>query len=145
MSLNNKYKIYSNFHSKFMDKILFQKREEILKILVNFFKDKNLNDILDIGTTEDTESQASNYIIKNLNNFKFYKSISDQKINSSFLKKLQKSITEDFSFDELNEFKSDVVISNATIEHVGNFENQFKMCENIINLSKKYFIIITAQ
>ncbi len=144
MSLNNKPNIYSNFHSSFVDKILYRKREEIVKILVNFFKDKNLNDILDIGTTEDTDSIASNYIVKNLKNFKLYKSISDQKIDSSFfIKKLQKSITDDFSIDELNEYKSDVVISNATIEHVGNLENQMKMCQNIINLTKKYFIIIT--
>lgn len=144
MSLNNKVNIYSNFHSSLIDKILYQKREEILKILDDFFKEKNFEDILDVGTTEDTESLASNFIVKNLKNFKFYKSISDQKINSDFFKKkLQKSITEKFSYDELNEYKSDVVISNATIEHVGSFENQVKMCENIINLTKKYFIIIT--
>ncbi len=144
MSLNNKVNIYSNFHSTLIDKILYQKREEILKILDDFFKEKNFEDILDVGTTEDTESLASNFIVKNLKNFKFYKSISDQKINSDFFKKkLQKSITEKFSYDELNEYKSDVVISNATIEHVGSFENQVKMCENIINLTKKYFIIIT--
>ena len=35
------------------------------------------------------------------------------------------------------------MISNATIEHVGSKKKQIKMCENIIKLSKKYFIIIT--
>ena len=44
---------------------------------------------------------------------------------------------------EIDDFKSDLVISNATIEHVGSLENQIKMCSNIINLSKKYFIIVT--
>ena len=39
--------------------------------------------------------------------------------------------------------KSDLVISNATIEHVGNFNNQKKMIQNIILLTKKYFIITT--
>ena len=39
--------------------------------------------------------------------------------------------------------KSDVVISNATIEHVGGFEQQKKMIENMLLLTKKYFIITT--
>tara|TARA_B110000238_G_C15792151_1_gene296416 strand:+ start:183 stop:554 length:372 start_codon:yes stop_codon:yes gene_type:complete len=39
--------------------------------------------------------------------------------------------------------KSDLVVSNATIEHVGNFENQKKMIQNILLLTKKYFIITT--
>ena len=39
--------------------------------------------------------------------------------------------------------KSDLVISNATIEHVGSFENQKKMIQNIMLLSRKYFVITT--
>ena len=35
------------------------------------------------------------------------------------------------------------MISNATLEHVGNFLEQKKMISNIINLSKKLFIIST--
>ena len=144
MSLDNKQKIYSDLHLSFFDKITQNKRDEILKVISNYLKNDVLEDVLDVGTTEDVESHASNYIIKNLKDFKIYKSISDQEISTSFFKKkLKKSITVDFSSDELNEFKSDLVISNATIEHVGSFENQIKMCQNIISLSKKYFIVIT--
>ena len=35
----------------------------------------------------------------------------------------------------------DLVISTATIQHVGSNENQERMIKNIIGLSKKYFII----
>ena len=144
MSLDNKQKIYSDLHSSFIDKITQNKRMEILKVISNYLKNDVLQDVLDIGTTQDIESSASNYIIKNLKGFKIYKSISDQEINTSFFaKKLKKSITVDFSKSELDEFKSDLVISNATIEHVGSFENQIKMCSNIMSLSKKYFIIMT--
>ena len=144
MSLNNKPAIYSNLHFSLIDKITKRKRKQILKIIENYLNDKDINDILDIGTTEDIKSSSSNYIIKNLKNCKIYKSISNQEISSNYFnKKLKKSITEFFSKDELIEFTSDVVVSNATIEHVGNHENQIKMCQNMINLSKKYFIIIT--
>ena len=33
---------------------------------------------------------------------------------------------------------SDLVISSATIEHVGSYENQIKMLKNIIKLTNKH-------
>ena len=144
MSNNHNKSIYVTRHFSFFEKILIKKRKEILISIKEFLKDFEINDVLDIGSTEDKKNVSSNYLIKNLGNYKVYKSISDQDINSNFfLKTLKKSITEEFTENEIKEFQSDIVISNATIEHVGNFENQIKMCRNIINLSKKYFIIIT--
>ena len=137
-------KIYLTKHYSFFEKILLKKRKEILVILKEFLKDKEIKDILDIGSTEDDNNESSNYLIKNLNNNKVYKSISDQTINSNFFSKsLKKSITDDFTKNDIENFQSDLVISNATIEHVGSFENQIKMCSNVINLSRKYFIIMT--
>jgi len=143
MTFEDKSLIYSN-HITFIDKIIIKKRKEIIKIINDLSKDKNLFDVLDVGTTEDTNHESSNIIIKNLRYFKVFKSISIQKINSNFFKeKLTKSITQDFSCSEIEKFKSDVVIANATIEHVGNIINQVKMCKNISLLANKYFIIIT--
>ena len=139
----NNEQIYSQIHTSFFDKIIIKKRLEILNVLNLYFKDQTFNDVLDIGTTNDI-SASSNLLIKNLKNIKFYKSISNQKINSDFFSKiLKKSITSDFTETEVEDFKSDLVISNATIEHVGSLENQIKMCDNIIKLSKKYFVICT--
>ena len=56
---------------------------------------------------------------------------------------MQKSITEDFSNDEVETYSSDVVISNATLEHVGSHQEQLKMLKNIIKLTKKLFIVVT--
>ena len=137
-------KIYLNFHNIFFDKIIINNRKKILSILLNLFKPKLYKTILDIGTTSDTKNISSNYIIKNLDIFDDYKSISDQDINDPFFSKtLKKSIVKKFDEDDLDTFRSDIVISNATIEHVGNFENQLNMCKNMIKLSKKYFVIIT--
>ena len=143
MTFEDKSLIYSN-HITFIDKIIIKKRKEIIEIINHLSKDKNFFDVLDVGTTEDTNHESSNIIIKNLKYFKVFKSISIQKINSNFFKeKLTKSITQDFSSSEIEKFKSDVVIANATIEHVGNIINQVKMCKNISLLANKYFIIIT--
>ena len=134
---------YVRSHTKFTDKIIHKKRLEIISIIKDELKNNSLIDILDIGTTTDI-NESSNLIIKNLKNFEIYKSISNQKILSSFFSKtLQKSITKELSLNEIDTFSSDVVISNATIEHVGSYEKQLKMIENIIKLTKKIFIIIT--
>lgn len=144
MKNNSKEKLYSTAHFAPLEKIALNKRIEMTKKVRDFLKSKDIQNILDVGTTEDKENPSSNYIIKNLGNYKNYKSISDQSIESNFFSKvLKKSITDDFSNEEIKDFQSDLVISNATIEHVGSFENQTKMCRNIIKLSKKYFIILT--
>ena len=144
MKNDYKQKIYLTKHYSIFEKILLEKRKEILFKLKNFLNDKKINDVLDIGSTEDVTNESSNYLIKNLGSFQYIKSISDQSINLDFINKsLKKSITSEFTNDVIQEYQSDLVISNATIEHVGSFENQIIMCKNIINLTKKYFIIIT--
>ena len=137
-------KIYAVNHYTFIDKIVIKKRQEMCDIINEELSDYTIQDALDIGSTNDLDNKSSNYLIRNLKNIKIYKSISDQVISNNFFSKcLTKSITENFSYDEIQSMKSDVVISNATIEHVGGFEQQKKMIENILLLTKKYFIITT--
>ena len=98
-------KIYSSNHLKIFDKIITKKRLEIVDIINNQIILYNINEVLDIGTTNDTKNKSSNFIVKNLKNIKNFNSISDQLITSSFFKKkLQKSITEDFSEYEIENF-----------------------------------------
>jgi len=144
MNSDYRQKLYLRIHNSFFEKILLKKRKEILFHLREFVNDKNIRDVLDVGTTQDDDNESSNYLIKNFGIDKNYKSISDQSITSNFFSKtLKKSITDDFTKNEIDIFQSDLVISNATIEHVGSFNNQIKMFSNIINLSRKYFIITT--
>ncbi len=137
-------KIYAINHNSLIDNIVIKKREEMLKIIEDNITKNNIEDAIDIGSTEDKENESSNYIIKNLSYIPKIISISDQIINDKFFSKnIKKSITDEFSNKEILELKSDLVISNATIEHVGSFENQEKMISNIISLSKKVFVITT--
>jgi len=137
-------KTYAINHYTFIDKIVIKKRQEMCDIINEALRDSIIQDALDIGSTNDLDNKSSNYLIKNLKNIKIYKSISDQEISDNFFSKfLKKSITQIFSYDEIQSMKSDLVISNATIEHVGSFELQKKMIENILLLTKKYFVITT--
>ena len=115
----------------------------MVDLINKYYEVDDLKDALDIGATNNMEYSHSNYIIKNLKNIKVFKSISDQKINSTFfIKSLTKSIFENFSNEEINQYSSDLVLSNATIEHVGSYANQLKMISNVIKLTKKNFVLI---
>ena len=116
----------------------------MIKLIKKKIKISSINDLLDIGTTEDVSAKSSNIFCKMLNIIPTHKSISNQKItNTRFKVRKKKSITSSFSQKEINLLKSDLVISSATIEHVGSFKNQVKKVKNMINLSKRYFIITT--
>lgn len=137
-------KIYVTNHSNIIDRVVVNKRKEMCDIINKELSDIVFEDALDVGSTSEEKYESSNYLIKNLKNIKTYKSISDQEINDSFFSKtLKKSILDQFSIEEINSMKSDLVISNATIEHVGNLDKQTKMIKNIMMLSKKYFIVTT--
>ena len=140
-----KNKNYALFHLSFIDKIVKNKRNKFFEFIKSKIKVENLKSYLDIGTTEDTVSESSNYLNKKFDFITTHKSISDQNIkNTRFSNILKKSITQTFSIEEIEEFKSDLVISNATIEHVGSKINQMKMIENMIELTKKYLIVQTV-
>jgi ABC-type sugar transport system ATPase subunit len=136
--------IYSHNHFKFFENIILKKRHEIIEIIKEQINLNKINNVLDVGTTSDEQNTSSNLIVKSLTNVSEFHSISDQKITSSFFKKtLQKSITENFSEKEIKKLRSDLVVSSATIEHVGNNNNQKMMLSNMIKLSKNIIIITT--
>jgi hypothetical protein len=144
MKLINNKSIYVKNHNTFIENIIIKKRLEIVKILNNYIKVYKVKDILDVGTTEDETFKSSNFIIKKLKNKdNILKSISDQNIKLKiFNYKLKHSITKNLD-KKVMRMSSDLVLSNATIEHVGSRKKQIQMIKNIIKLTKKVFIIIT--
>ena len=139
-----KKNLYIQFETNFFDRIINKKRIEMVHLVKKNIKTSQIKDLLDIGTTEDSSADSSNIFCKMLDKIKIHKSISNQKIkNRRFKLCLKKSITSKFPKKTINEFKSDLVISSATIEHVGNFTNQVSKVKNMISLSKKYIVIST--
>ena len=139
-----KKNLYIQYENNFFDKIINKKRIEMVNLLKKNIDISQINDLLDIGTTEDITAKSSNIFCKLLDDIKIHKSISNQKItNKRFNSSIEKSITSDFNEDLIKKFKSDLVISSATIEHVGDFQSQVSKVKNMISLSKKYIVIST--
>ena len=135
---------YVQFENNFFEKIIKNKRLEMFNILkkkINIYK---LTELLDIGTTNDSNLKSSNIFCNMLEVVPIHKSISDQIIkNKRFKICTNKSITSNFTKKEISQLKSDLVISSATIEHVGSLKNQIKKVNNMIKLSRKYIVITT--
>jgi len=135
---------YVQFENSFFERIINQKRMEMFKLVSKKIDISKINDLLDIGTTNDSKLTSSNFFCRMFDKISKHKSISNQKIsNNRFKTCLKKSITSNFSKKEINNFKSDLVISSAVIEHVGNFNNQTNKVRNMIKFAKKYIIITT--
>jgi hypothetical protein len=135
---------YVQFENIFFEKIIKNKRLEMFNILkkkINIYK---LKELLDIGTTNDSDLKSSNIFCNMLEVVPIHKSISDQIIkNKRFKICTNKSITSNFTKKEISKLKADLVISSATIEHVGSLKNQIKKVNNMIKLSRKYIVITT--
>jgi hypothetical protein len=135
---------YVQFENNFFEKIIKNKRLEMFNILkknINIYK---LKDLLDIGTTNDSDLKSSNIFCNMLKVIPIHKSISNQIIkNKRFKICKNKSITSNFAKKEVAQLKSDLVISSATIEHVGSLKNQIRKVNNMIKLSKQYIVITT--
>jgi hypothetical protein len=138
--------LYITNHFKFFDKIIIKKRNEIIFIIRNEIKINKIKikNVLDIGSTDDEGSEIANYVIKNLKISKKINAITNKKISSNIFDKiLVKSITKNLNNNEITKYSADLVISNATIEHVGKLNNQKKMLINIGKLTKKIFFLST--
>ena len=137
-------KIYSAFNYGLIDRIVLKKRKEIVGLINKKVRIFKFNSIVDIGTTEDSASKSSNFIIKNIKFIKIFKSISDQNIKDKFFKvKIKRSILKKLDKSEKKKVKSNIVISSATIEHVGSRYNQYLMIKNMIKISKNFVIFTT--
>ena len=117
-------KIYKNFNKKISDF-------------------KLVNKILDIGTSP-VDNEYQNYLIHKYPYKRKITCVSNVKLNK--IKKRYpeiKTLQCDGREIPLKNNSFDIVISNATIEHVGNKRNQTKFIKEAVRLSKKLVFIST--
>ena len=128
----------------YFNKKLLENREKILKI---FFNEINFSDekiLLDVGTTANTDKNHNLILQKTLNN-KNITCLSNQ--NCSLLKNeypnVKNFITGDGCDNQLDDSTYDIVYSNATIEHVGSYNNQKLFISECVRVAKKNIFITT--
>jgi ubiquinone/menaquinone biosynthesis C-methylase UbiE len=137
----NLEEIYGVEQSKFFFSNLLKARQKIHNKIITYINDEDT--ILDIGTTP-VILKHENYF---LNHYKFKDKVTC--LSNQNLEKLKsvypnlKTILGDGRDTGLNENQFDITISNATLEHVGSFEQQKSFVKEMNRVSRKKSIIIT--
>ena len=133
--------VYGVDQSKFFFSHLLKARQKIFNKIKDNISESDT--IIDIGTTP-VKLKHENFF---LNHYELKEKITclsnqDLTVVREIYPNL-KTITGDGRDTKLASNSFDISISNATLEHVGNFSNQVKMIQNITCLTKKYFLITT--
>ena len=144
--MNNKkvyWKVVPLFDSFFKKKLL-ENREKILKIFFNEIHYNNEKSLLDVGTTSSINKNHNLILQKTLNN-KNITCLSNQ--DCSVLKNqypnIKNFIIGDGCNNQLKDNTFDIVYSNATIEHVGSYNNQKLFISECVRVAKKNIFITT--
>ena len=133
--------IYGENQSNFFFKNLYLARKKHHEMIIPYISDED--EILDIGTTPILDNHENFF----LNHYKFQHKItcfSDQnldKLKTNFPN--LKTIQGDGRNTNLPDNSYDIVMSNATLEHVGNYQNQCKFVKELYRISRKRCIIST--
>tara|TARA_B100001057_G_scaffold448846_1_gene489529 strand:+ start:787 stop:1485 length:699 start_codon:yes stop_codon:yes gene_type:complete len=146
--INHRHQTYSEGKKSFLYKI-FQKitvnaRNEFFNLFLinNAYSDNKI--VIDIGTTPSVDIEQ-NIFLKNTKNNPNITCLSNQ--DCEILKKKYKNIKNILVGDGKNttfcDNSFDIVHSNATIEHVGSFENQVSFVREMLRISKESIFIQT--
>lgn len=133
--------IYGVEQSEFFFSNLLKARVKIFNKILNYIKDEDT--IIDVGTTP-VILKHENFF---LNHYKFKEKITC--LSNQNLDKLKpvfpflKTILGDGRNTNLPNNEFDISISNATIEHVGSFEEQKAFVNEMFRITKKKVIIVT--
>ena len=133
-----------NFIKKIFEKIVNDARNNFFYILRKNTKYNKNKSIIDIGTTP-SANQYQNIILSKIRNNKNVTCFSnlDCKILYKKYPNIKKIIVGDGRKNNLPDNSFDIVHSNATIEHVGSYQNQLNFIKECIRISKKNIFIQT--
>ena len=150
MSEIKKYRIetYSeakkSFLYKLLQKIMLDARNEFFNLfLVNNYYSK-YKSVIDIGSTPSTDKEQNTFLEKTKDNQNITcLSNQDCRILQKKYKNIKKIIIGDARNTMLENDSFTIVHSNATIEHVGSFENQVSFVQEMLRISKESVFIQT--
>ena len=128
----------------YLNKKLLEHRKNILNFFFNKIDYDDEKTLLDVGTTVNIDKNHNLILQKTLNN-KNITCLSNQ--NCSLLKNeypnVKNFITGDGCDNQLDDSTYDIVYSNATIEHVGSYNNQKLFISECVRVAKKNIFITT--
>ncbi len=137
------------FHrlDRFIDAIVLRKRDEMFARIFDAggLRLEAVSNVLDVGSTKDTQFLSSNFFARKLSQSARITLFSDQPIDPDrdldFA--VEKVLVGDATQINPTIGRYDLVMSSATIEHVGNADNQRRMIDSCIYVARKFVVITT--
>ena len=137
------------FHrlDRFIDAIVMRKRDEMFARIFDAgaLRVDAVSDVLDVGSTKDVQFLSSNFFARKLSQSARITLFSDQPIDPDrdldFT--VEKVLVGDATRIDPAIGKYDLVLSSATIEHVGNANDQRLLIESCIRVARKFVVITT--
>jgi hypothetical protein len=130
-----------------IDRIVTGKRREMLARIEAAIADDAgaIQTVLDIGSTRDNDMAASNYLARALSRRYAVTLLSDQRIDprTDLNFPVAATILGDAAAIDPGLGPFDLVVSNATIEHVGDAAHQAAMLESCLALARRWVVITT--
>ena len=146
-TLQHRHTTYSeskNFFYKTFQSITLNARNKFFNLFINNINYSIEKSIIDVGTTPSLDKDQ-NVFLEKIKDNQNVTCLSNQDCN--ILKKKYNNIKEVIVGNglatKLKDNSFDIVHSNATIEHVGSFENQVLFVKEMIRISKKSVFIQT--
>jgi len=144
----SRYQTYSegkkSFLYNFFKRITIKARGQFFIYFKESTNYSNEKSIIDIGTTPSLDSEQNIFLTKTQENQNITCfSNQDCKILLKKFNNIKEIIVGDGKNTLLDENSFDIVHSNATLEHVGNYNNQILFVRELIRISKKYVFLQT--
>ena len=144
----HRYETYSESKKTFLyniiQKITIKARNQFFKYFTyhtNYSDDKS---VIDIGTTPSLDDEQNIFLEKTKNNQNITcLSNQDCKILYKQYKNIKKIFVGEGRNTMLDDNSFNIVHTNATIEHVGSYENQISFIKEIIRISSEYVFVQT--
>lgn len=144
----HRYQTYSEgkksiFYNIFQ-KITLNARNKFFDIFINNTNYSNHKTVIDVGTTPSIEKEQNIFLDKTRENLNIT-CLSNQDCNvlKAKFKNIRNIIIADGKCTGFKDNAFDIVHSNATIEHVGSFENQIAFVKEMLRIAKESIFIQT--
>jgi hypothetical protein len=132
---------------RFVDSVVTRKRDEIFSRIFrpDLVRLDTVDDVLDVGSTKDSDHRSSNFFARKLVENARVTLFSDQQIDPQRDIDFPVSgvLIGDASRIDSATGRYDLVMSSATIEHVGTMDDQRRMISCCIGAARRYVIITT--
>ena len=129
---------------KIFQQIIVEARNEFFKLFSNNTNYSDDKTVIDIGSTPSLDKEQ-NIFLDNVKNNQNVTCLSNQdcKILQKKYKNIKNILIGDGCYTNLEDNSFDIVHSNATIEHVGSFDNQLSFVKELVRISKESVFLQT--